>query len=287
MKAQACLQALLFTVFVYKSQAKLKNQVIKLNENTWRDILEGEWLVKFYAPWCPACQGIAPIWEKVADWSDDLNIKVGEIDVSEEAGLSGRFFITALPTIYHVRNGEFRRYLGPRTEDDIISYIDEKKYEEVEPVSWWKHPNSIQMSLLSSVFRVSMQVRIMHNKMTDEWGFPVWLSYLFFALATIVAGLLLGLLLVVVADCMCPPRPPPHGEILHTSPTAESKAKKDDKKDEGGEEKQVKDGEEQKDEVVQGETTKEEDSTVRQRKVGPKEDGDGEEKSEKKEEEAS
>lgn len=226
-------------------------------------MLEGEWLVKFYAPWCPACKGIAPIWEKVADWSEDLNIKVGEVDVSEHAGLSGRFFVTALPTIYHVKDGDFRRYIGSRTEDDIINFIEEEKYKEVETISRWKHPNSMQMNLLSSIFRISMQVRLLHTKMTEEWGFPYWLSYIVFGIATIAAGLVLGLIFVLIADSICPPKPPP-GNPFPTRPQ-QAELKRD--------EDATQDKDDVEDEVIKGETKKEEeDLSLRQRKVADKED---------------
>ena len=53
-----------------------------------------------YAPWCPACRALEPVWKDFASWSDDLGIKVGQVDVTTAPGLSGRFMVTALPTIY-------------------------------------------------------------------------------------------------------------------------------------------------------------------------------------------
>lgn len=53
-----------------------------------------------YAPWCPACRALEPVWVDFASWSDDLGIKVGHVDVTTSPGLSGRFMVTALPTIY-------------------------------------------------------------------------------------------------------------------------------------------------------------------------------------------
>ena len=53
-----------------------------------------------YAPWCPACKALQPIWAEFATWSEDLDIKVGAVDITESPGLSGRFMITALPTIF-------------------------------------------------------------------------------------------------------------------------------------------------------------------------------------------
>ena len=39
-----------------------------------------------YAPWCPACKGLEPVWEKVAGWAEDLDFKVAKIDVTENPG---------------------------------------------------------------------------------------------------------------------------------------------------------------------------------------------------------
>ena len=53
-----------------------------------------------HAPWCPACKEMSKTWDSFASWSKDLSIKVGDIDVTANPGLSGRFLVTALPTIY-------------------------------------------------------------------------------------------------------------------------------------------------------------------------------------------
>lgn len=84
-------------------------------------------MVEFYAPWCPACQQIELIWESFAKESEHLDITVGKVDVTQEPGLSGRFFVTTLPTIYHANDGVFRRYRGSRTLEDLQSYVLEKK----------------------------------------------------------------------------------------------------------------------------------------------------------------
>ena len=56
--------------------------------------------ISSFAPWCPACKALKPIWEDFASWGDDLGIQVGQVDVTNSPGLSGRFMVTALPTIY-------------------------------------------------------------------------------------------------------------------------------------------------------------------------------------------
>ena len=78
------------------------------------------------------------MWDDFSTWADDLSIKVAKVDVTSSPGLSGRFFVTALPTIFHVMNGEFRQYRGSRDLNSFMVFIEEKKWEEIEPVSSWK-----------------------------------------------------------------------------------------------------------------------------------------------------
>ncbi|XP_048654551.1 thioredoxin-related transmembrane protein 1 isoform X3 [Marmota monax] len=157
-----------------------------------------------YAPWCPACQNLQPEWESFAEWGEDLEVNVAKVDVTEQTGLSGRFIITALPTIYHCKDGEFRRYQGPRTKKDFINFISEKEWKNIEPVSSWFGPGSVLMSSMSALFRLSMYIRTCHNYFIEDLGLPVWGSYTLFALATLLSGLLLGLCMIFVADCLCP-----------------------------------------------------------------------------------
>lgn len=56
--------------------------------------------INSFAPWCPACRQLEPQWESFSSWSDDLGIKIAAVDVTTNPGLSGRFMVTALPTIY-------------------------------------------------------------------------------------------------------------------------------------------------------------------------------------------
>lgn len=53
-----------------------------------------------FAPWCPACKNLAPVWERYANTAKEVNVNVAKIDVTTSPSLSGRFFVTALPTIY-------------------------------------------------------------------------------------------------------------------------------------------------------------------------------------------
>ncbi|XP_071996592.1 thioredoxin-related transmembrane protein 4 [Engystomops pustulosus] len=178
-----------------------------VTSGNWSAVLEGQWMVTFFAPWCPACQQMKPEWEDFAKRSPVLDVRVAKVDVTEEPGLSGRFFVTTLPTIYHVMDGEFRRYHGSRMAEDLHTFIAEEKWKVIEPVARWKAPSSILMSGMAGLFHLSGWIRQTHNYFTGPLGIPAWGSYIIFIVATLMIGLILGLILVLLADCFCPAKP--------------------------------------------------------------------------------
>jgi len=184
----------------------VESKLTTITEDNWRDILQGEWMVEFMAPWCPACRALQLIWEDFSGWTEDLEIGVGQVDVTSSPGLSGRFMVTALPTIFHVKNGVFRQYRGARDKDSFISFVEDKKWNQVEEVSAWKDPSSMQMTMVSYFFKLSMVLRNVHTTLTEEYELPYWVSYVAFAVATILLGGVLGLILVCCIDLVFPPR---------------------------------------------------------------------------------
>lgn len=55
---------------------------------------------------------------------------------------------------YSVKDGVFRQYRGSRDKDEFMSFIEEKRWQEVEEVSPWKSPASMQMSIVAQFFKV-------------------------------------------------------------------------------------------------------------------------------------
>ncbi|KAJ8708074.1 hypothetical protein PYW08_010440 [Mythimna loreyi] len=180
----------------------------ELDEDNWKEILEGEWMVEFYAPWCPACNALSPAWRELSSRATRkaLGVRTAGVDVTKSPGLSGRFVVTALPTIFHVIDGEFRQYKGPRDVESMLGYVEDQRWKQTEPVPSWKAPHSIQMTLVAEFFKLSQALRSVHNMLMETYGLPTWGSYLIFALATIFVGALLGLLLVCIIDLLYPPR---------------------------------------------------------------------------------
>ncbi|KNC23021.1 hypothetical protein FF38_12173 [Lucilia cuprina] len=187
-------------------QKQQQHSLIELNEDNWRQMFKGEWMVEFFAPWCPACKNLAPVWERFAASASEINVNVAKIDVTTSPSLSGRFYVTALPTIYHVKDGEFRQYRGSRDGDALMFFIRQKQWSKLEPISSWKKPDTIHMSVLSYFFKLSHTLKDFNGRLQEEYGLPTWGSYALFTIGTIFVGAALGLMLVCVVDFVYPPK---------------------------------------------------------------------------------
>jgi thiol-disulfide isomerase/thioredoxin len=187
-------------IFLTLNNASVTAELITVDDSNWSDILQGEWMIEFYAPWCPACQSLKPSWNEFAGWSKDLDIKVGVADITTSPVLTGRCLITALPTIFHVKDGEFRQFKGSRKVKDFLDFVEEKQWESVEPISPWQSPGSIQMGILGYFFKISYVMKDYHKILTEDYKFSTWVSYAFFTSVTILVGGLLGLVAVLILD---------------------------------------------------------------------------------------
>ncbi|KAL7063777.1 hypothetical protein AAHC03_05719 [Spirometra sp. Aus1] len=102
--------------------------VIELTDSNFDDIVlksEDEWLVSFYAPWCPHCKSLKPAWESAAKKLSG-KMKLGAIDATVYQSLAQRYSIRGFPTIKHfpggVKSGAAREYDGGRSADDIVAW---------------------------------------------------------------------------------------------------------------------------------------------------------------------
>ncbi|XP_064331940.1 thioredoxin-related transmembrane protein 4 isoform X2 [Camelus dromedarius] len=138
-----------------------RSLVLPMTASNWTLVMEGEWMLKFYAPWCPSCQQTDSEWETFAKNGEILQISVGKVDVIQEPGLSGRFFVTTLPAFFHAKDGIFRRYRGPGVYEDLQNYILEKKWQSVEPLTGWKSPSSLTMSGMAGLFSISGKIWVL------------------------------------------------------------------------------------------------------------------------------
>lgn len=62
-------------------------------------------IIDFWATWCAPCRMLAPVISEIAEKYDG-KIKVGKVNVDEEAELSMQFQISSIPAVLYFENGK-------------------------------------------------------------------------------------------------------------------------------------------------------------------------------------
>ena len=102
----------------------VRGSSVDLSQESFQKLVtntQDPWFVKFYAPWCPHCQDLAPKWLQMAkELRGELNI--GEVNCDVEVRLCKDVRAKAYPTLLFFRGGERVEYDGLRGLGDLISY---------------------------------------------------------------------------------------------------------------------------------------------------------------------
>jgi thioredoxin 1 len=78
-------------------------------------------LVDFWAEWCGPCKMIAPILDQLADEKVG-KVKIGKINVDDNADLASRFQIRAIPTLL--------LFQGGAVKEQMVGMIGKKDLEK-------------------------------------------------------------------------------------------------------------------------------------------------------------
>ncbi len=97
-------------------------EVVKItNDNFEEEVLACDVpvLLDFWADWCMPCKMQAPILDAFAEEMGD-RLKVGKVNVDEEAALALKYQIMSIPTLVLMKKGVFeKRVSGVQQTEDL------------------------------------------------------------------------------------------------------------------------------------------------------------------------
>jgi thioredoxin domain-containing protein 5 len=109
--------------------------VIILGDDFAEKTKEGNWFVKFYAPWCGHCKRLAPAWDKLGTAINKVtsDFKVARVDCTKNQGVCGAQGVKGYPTLKFFKDGqEAENYRGGRELPELTKFLADKGFTATE-----------------------------------------------------------------------------------------------------------------------------------------------------------
>lgn len=117
-----------FFLFLALFAIAFASEVVILNNDNFEHLTQastgattGDWLIKFYAPWCKHCKTLEPIYDEVAEQLKG-EINVAKVDVTANRALGSRFDIKGFPTVKFLKQGKVYTYRSKRTVENLVEF---------------------------------------------------------------------------------------------------------------------------------------------------------------------
>ena len=100
-----------------------------ITDKSFKDevLIDGIFLVDFYANWCGPCMMLSPILEEISNSRSNYNIL--KVDVDNNMDIVNKLKIDTIPTLCLYKNGKLmERQIGMKSKDELIEMLE--KYDD-------------------------------------------------------------------------------------------------------------------------------------------------------------
>ncbi len=101
-------------------------EIVKItNDNFEEEVLKCEVpvLLDFWADWCGPCKMQSPVLDELSKELGDA-VKIGKVNVDEEAALALKYQIMSIPTLVVMEHGVFKeKAIGVQQKEEIKSML--------------------------------------------------------------------------------------------------------------------------------------------------------------------
>ncbi|XP_026689516.2 protein disulfide-isomerase TMX3-like [Ciona intestinalis] len=130
----------------------VEGRVLELDERFLKVESQGLWLVMFYAPWCGHCKNLEPTWIEVGAElaKGNSEVSVARLDATKYSAITSKYQVRGFPTIKFFKHGTTFDYDGPRSKENIVSFVNRAKGPSVVDIH--NHAEFLQIKQRSTVF---------------------------------------------------------------------------------------------------------------------------------------
>lgn len=100
--------------------------MLELTDATFSDTVskDGVTVIDFWAPWCPPCRMLTPIFEEVATVMGN-RATFAKVNIDEHGDAAGQYGVRSIPTLMLFRGGELvSTKTGVLPRDALIAWIE-------------------------------------------------------------------------------------------------------------------------------------------------------------------
>lgn len=153
------------------------SRVLNLGENLPDLVKQGtnrNWLIKFYAPWCYACQRLEPIYHRVAEkiYHNHDHLLVGRVDCTKYNNVCQHYDVQSYPTILFInRDSRYEFSSSERSVELIVNFAERLHGPDVKELNDCvidKLSNNHNQIVVSSFKNTSNEVHLAFKKVAKQ-----------------------------------------------------------------------------------------------------------------------